>query len=118
MRAPVKKRGGQYCSVIFPMEKTLDQMAYIKTTRGIDMCQTSSIFECDKSYQVDTCRSIWKKKQLNILVAALGLIFPGDEGASADLRGVFIEDFLWNDAREVARQVVQFGAGEKMGREK
>jgi len=37
MRAPVKKRGGQYCRVIFPSEKTLDQVAYMKITMAIDM---------------------------------------------------------------------------------
>jgi hypothetical protein len=33
----VKKRGGQCSKVIFPMEKTLDQVAYIKITIKIDM---------------------------------------------------------------------------------
>jgi len=37
MRAPVRKRGGQYCMAILPSEKTLDQTAYIRMTRGSDM---------------------------------------------------------------------------------
>jgi hypothetical protein len=32
IREPVKKSGGQCSRVIFPIEKTLDQVAYIRTT--------------------------------------------------------------------------------------
>jgi len=33
----VRNKGGQYCSVIFPIEKMLDHIAYIKDTIRIDM---------------------------------------------------------------------------------
>jgi hypothetical protein len=36
IREEVKKRGGQCSKVHLPREKTLDQVAYIKTTKKID----------------------------------------------------------------------------------
>ena len=37
MRAAVKNRGGEISNVHFPSAKTLDQVAYKKITRAIDM---------------------------------------------------------------------------------